>query len=149
MENTDKVLSFDAGWDQNKVGDTVTLTYKDENIFMNNLPISKADYKRAKDAERDYLNAFAKVASEEATNVLKKDKGVEKVLVEVPYGDQKRSGATAKIHRMKEHRNPFGEGDATIKSSTFEMVVQDTAAKLSKNFIKELKQQQNEALGIK
>ena len=151
MADTKIEFKFDAGFEKNKVGKDLTLTYKDENGFMNSLEasgITKAEYKRVKNHEREYLSAVAKEASKVATKELQADNSIDRVFVENPFGDQKRSSATSEIKREQEYRvfGQNGQPDSTVKTSTFKMIVKDTATKLPKSECKELQQLQNSLL---
>lgn len=52
--------NFNAGWEEEKTDDTVTLTYKDKNIFINRIFLAESTYKAILNVEREYLKARTK-----------------------------------------------------------------------------------------
>jgi len=125
-------MSFDTSkFEVSKSGNVATVTYDDENAFYEGFDGTKAEVKKVFTHAHEYIEKATEVSAEQATDIMKKDSDIEKVLVEYPYGVSKRGGITVTAKRSQTFRSP-ADGSEIVKS-TISVAVKDPLTKASKS----------------
>jgi len=138
-----------AIFDESKFETTVnngvaTVTYDDDSAFKNGTDIPFAEMKRTFDYAGEYIAEATTTSASHAEDIMKKDKSVEKVVIELPYGVSKRGTMAVTANREKTFKGMNGGADVT--KSTIAVVVKDAATKMSRTKIKDLEKQMTSTL---
>ena len=130
-------MNFDTSrFEVNKSGNVATVTYSDDNAFYEGFDGTKAELKKVFTHAHEYIEKATETAAEQATDIMKKDSDIEKVLVEYPYGVSKRGGVTVTSKRSQTFRSP-ADGSEIVKS-TIGVAVKDPLTKISKSKVSAL-----------
>jgi len=116
-----------------------TISYKDEDAFKNGTEIPFAEMKRTFSYAHDYQEEGMLDVAKQAEEIMSKDKSIEKVVGELPYGVSKRGSMAISVNRKRTYPGMVRDGvklPDTVKS-TVNVIVQDAATKISRTKIKE------------
>lgn len=128
---------FDEGKFKTTINNGVaTIAYDDADAFKNGTDISFAEMKRTFNYAGEYIAEATTTSAAQAEKVMKKDKSVDKVVIELPYGVSKRGSLAVTANREKTFKGMNGGADVT--KSTIAVVVKDAATKMSRTKIKDL-----------
>lgn len=123
-----------------KVDGVVTLTYEDKDAFKAGTEISADTLKEVHNYHKTYTAEAASMATELGKETMKKDKTINKVVVEFPYTVASNGKLTVGVHREKEYVNAFtktGEKEI-IKRPAVTVVAKDPSSKLTNSLVKKL-----------
>lgn len=128
-----------------KVDGVVTLTYEDKDAFKSGTEIPVDTLKEVHAYHKSYTAEAATMAAELGKDTMKKDKSIDKVVVEFPYTIAHNGELTVSVHREKEYKNRFTkDGEVEIiKQPAITVVAKDPAGKLSKPLVKKLVEELN------
>ena len=130
-------MNFDTSkFEVNKSEGIATIAYNDENTFYKGFDGTKAEVKKVFSHAHDYIEKATEAAAEQATDIMKNDSDIEKVVVEYPYGVSKRGSLTVMAKRSQTFRSP-ADGSEIVKS-TISVAVKDPLTKVSKSKVSEL-----------
>ena len=121
-----------------KTDNVVSVEYEDKDIFRKNFPVPKKQIKELVEYQNSYLEEAANLAAQFAKENFKKDKNVDKLLLEVPYAFKGKGNATYTVHKEKEYRDTLHSDGKVFRKSAMTLNVKDPAAKLTKSKIGEL-----------
>lgn len=126
-----------------------TVSYEDEAAFKNGTDIPYAEMKRTFDYAGQYIEEATTTSAKYAENLMKKDKSVDKVIVELPYGMSKRGSVAVTANREKTFpgmKLKDGQKRPDVTKSTIGVIVRDAAIELSRPKIKDMEQQMTKTL---
>lgn len=143
-------VKFDAGFETNINGNVAECSYKDENVFIANLPetITKTGLQDLNKYKGQFSQDFLSQSVETAKETFKKHGDVKTVNTSVAFGGvNKGDKMTATIIRDVEQTVPNFNGGAASKvtTSVIKVAYQQTG-NVSKAYIKQQKQALNEHL---
>jgi len=118
-----------------KVGNTATCVCTNEEAFYEG-DLTKKQIKEVFDHSQSYLNKCAEVTAEVATSIMGKDKAIDNVLFNLPYGVSKRGCVDVKTRRTVTFPGIGTNPDVT--RSDLRMVVKDPLTKVGKTKLKDL-----------
>jgi len=128
----------------NVVDGVATVTYGDKNVFTEGSELSKDILNKTFKYTNEFISATTDEAANLATEMLKKDKSVEKVIIDYPFGPTGSGAVTANIARSKTFKIPGTEN--SITRPDIGIAVKHTLLKASKSHVKSLQQTMLEAL---
>jgi len=130
-------MAIDAEkFEVSKTEGIATVKYNDENAFYEGTELSKKVIKEVFDHAHSYIEEATKTAAEQSTKIMSKDKDIDKVVVEYPYGVSKRGQLNVVAKRSQTFTSP---ADGTeITKSTLSVTVKDPLTKVSKSKIQDL-----------
>lgn len=136
-----------TSFDRAVAGNTLTLTCKDADSFKNGTDIDIKTIKKVEAYRNEYIEKATNIAQEKATEELKKNKNIERVVVEFPFTTNARGHCNVVVDREKTFHVP-GEKDEnkTITRPNITVSVKDPSSKMSKTKIKELQAKTQAAL---
>jgi len=134
----------ESKFESNVANGVATVTYSDAEAFKNGTDIPFTELKKTFDYAGEYIEDATNKSATFATELMEKDKSVNKVVVELPYGVSKRGSMAVTANREKTFPGMNGH-DATTKS-TINVVVKDAATKMSRTKIKALESTMTEKL---
>lgn len=136
-----------TSFDRAVAGNTLTLTCKDADAFKNGTDIDIKTIKKVEAYRNEYIEKATNIAQEKATEELKKNKNIERVVVEFPFTTNARGHCNVVVDREKTFHVP-GEKDEnkTITRPNITVSVKDPSSKMSKTKIKELQAKTQAAL---
>lgn len=136
-----------TSFDRAVAGNTLTLTCKDADAFKNGTDIDIKTIKKVEAYRNEYIEKATNIAQEKATEELKKNNNIERVVVEFPFTTNARGHCNVVVDREKTFHVP-GEKDEnkTITRPNITVSVKDPSSKMSKTKIKELQAKTQAAL---
>ena len=126
----------DENYEVSVANGVATISYAEDGIFTQGCDVSKADMKKVFDHASDYIASASEAAAVKATDVMKDDKSVDKVVFAYPYGMSKRGEVSILANRSQTFRN-IKDGSDIVKS-TLRVAVKDPLTKASKSAVKAL-----------
>jgi len=130
---------------ESKVDGVVTLSYDDKNVFNGDTDLTKDTLTKVFKHTSKFITDATDEAVSKATNILKADKEVNKVIVDYPYGPTGSGAVKASITREKTFRIP-GKDGATITRPDVQLEVKHTMQSPNESHIKRLQQQMKDVL---
>ncbi len=140
-------INFNKDSFESTVNDGIaTISYTDKATFMDDCPVSKQDAVDVFKQSGNYITAATQTSADMATEMFKKDKTLEKVIIDYPYGPTGSGKATVAVDREKTFRVPGADANASVTRPNVAVKVAHTSIKAGKTFIKSLQQDMLEAL---
>ena len=138
-------ITFDPKkFEVSKADGVATVTYGDKEAFFEGTEISKKVLKEVFDYENEYIAATNVVSAKQATELMKKDKGVNEVIVEFPFSPSARGKVNVIAQRSQTFRSPKDGSEVT--KSTLRTVVKNPYLKMTKSKVQELTAAMTETL---
>ena len=129
-----KLDIFNGDFDRSEVNGVVTLTYTDREVYGAGCELDKDVIKKLQDYDASYLSTATELAATKAEELMKKEKGVNKVIVDFPFTTNKKSGqAVVTSTRSKDVRVPAS--DRVITRSDVSLSVKDPYNKVTSSLI--------------
>lgn len=131
-------------FDKNKFENTgkengiLSFKYEDRDAFEKGAPVPVKTLKEVHKYSKAYVEEATNVATELAKENFKKDKSLNKVIVNVPYSTSAHGHANITVTREKEYVNRLNGNNEVIRKSAIQVVVKDPAAEVPKSKIHEL-----------
>ena len=122
-----------------KANGVITLTYEDDDVYKNGTDITFKALKEADSYRSEYLKKATEFAAEQAKSELKRDKTIEKVIVNSPYTTSARGQASVIVDRSKTFKGIGDNPDVTKSKVT--IAVKDPLNKVSKPTIAALEKE--------
>lgn len=141
------MLKFDKSkLASSKVGNIVTLNYTDADVFESGTEISAKNIKEVEDYRKEYIDKAAEFASKYAKDLMVKDKGVDKVVFNMPFSTSKKGTLDISINRSKTFKNIKDKSGPDIVKSKIIIAVKDPFSKGTEKTIKALEAELTSAL---
>lgn len=126
-------------FESTKVDKVLNLTYEDRDAFTKGSGIPAKTMKEVYDYQHKYIEEATAMAAEVAKANLKKDKSIEKVVVNYPYSTKKDGKVDVTVFREREFRNNFGDKKGEIiRKPSISVAVDDPLTNVSKKKIHDL-----------
>lgn len=140
-----KLDIFNADFERSEVNGVVTLSYTDRDVYGAGCELDKDAIKKLQDYDASYLATATELAAAKAEALMKKEKGVNKVIVDFPFTTNKKSGqAVITSSRSKEIRVPAS--DRVITRSDVTLSVKDPYNKVTSSLIDSLQEKMTATL---
>lgn len=122
-----------------KVDKVLNLRYGDRDAFIKGSDIPKKTMKEVYDYQHKYIEEATNMAAQVAKEGLKKDKNIEKVVVNFPYATAEKSKVDVTVYREREFKNNFGDNKGEIiRKPSISVAVDDVMTNVSKKKIHDL-----------
>jgi len=123
-------------YETNTAEGVATVSYTDKEVFNTGTDIEKSVLKDVFKHSGEFISATTDEAAKIATNTFNKDKEVDKVIIDFPYGPTGSGSVTAAVTREKTFRVPGT--DKSISRPDIQLSVKHSMLKASKSHIKAL-----------
>lgn len=127
---------FNGEFERSEVNGVVTLTYSDRDVYGVGCELDKKTIEKLQAYDVNYLTSATELAAGKAEDIMKKEKGVNKVIVDFPYTTNKLGHAVVAATRSKDIRVPAS--DKIITRSDVTLSVKDPYNKVSSKVIETL-----------
>lgn len=147
MSTEVKITTKDLGTERELVGDVAKITFKNDNLFVEEAEdagIDKATLKKVADFANSYAATIVEHSVSKAKSEFNKYKGTKEAHIIAPFGVNKNDKITTVVIREAVSRNPR-TGEET-KSPRIKVVTKSKYHSVSKSFIKGLKDDLAESL---
>ena len=143
----DTVASYiaSANFEEVRADGTVSLSCTEDSLYVKNAPVSKAVLKEVEEYRSQYLENVTQRATDEAINIFKSDKNIDRVILTAPYTTSGRGSVNVSIDREKCIRLP-GKGNDTITKPKITTIVNEPYNKVTKRSIYRYEQAISKAL---